>query len=70
VKDAEAFVQWATAKGLIRTKVEAAWSDIKTRLAPVDDALGADAIDTATGECVPGLCVGLASVEIFAVEAR
>jgi len=70
VKDEAPFVEWATAKQLIRTKTEVAWRDLKRRLQPVADQVGAEAIDRVNGEVIPGLIVGAPSQLRFVVEAR
>jgi phage host-nuclease inhibitor protein Gam len=70
VKDPEAFARWLKAKGLVRVKEEPAIAELNARIRPRVDALGAEWIDTVSGEPVPGLIVGQASREVFAVEAK
>ena len=70
-KDAD-LLAWAKGiKGadLVETKESPRWAEIKKRVAPETNQIGAPAVDMVTGEYVPGLQVGQPSRDIFQAKA-
>lgn len=68
-RDDAQLLAWAEPLGLVRTAKSPAWDAIKKRLAPVRDEAGSDAIDTTTGEVVPGVIVEQPTREVFQAKA-
>jgi hypothetical protein len=68
VRNDEVLLRWARTLGLVRILETPDWGAIRTRLTPSEERIGAEAIDTATGEIVPGVQVELPARDTFAVE--
>ena len=64
-----AWAKGVTSAVLVRTKEEPAWSDIVKRLVPEAAEIGAGAVDTTTGELVPGVQVQELAKDEFQAKA-
>jgi len=72
ITDPDALFAWAKAKGFVRVQEETDWGDqVKPRLMPVQDVVGAEAVDRESDEVIPGVvCVRPAGDLLMISEVR
>lgn len=68
--DAAQLLAWAEPLGLVRVEKALAWNEIKARLTPAAPEPGAAAIDTTTGELVPGVTLKAPAGLVFRVKTE
>jgi len=68
--DAAQLLAWAEPLGLVRTEKAPAWNEIKARLTPAAPKPGAAAIDSTTGELVPGVTLKAPAGLVFQVKTE
>jgi hypothetical protein len=68
ITDADALFTWAKGKGLVRAHEETDWGEqVKPRLVPAKDVVGAEAVDRESGEVVPGVLMARPAGDVLMI---
>jgi hypothetical protein len=71
ITDPDALLKWAKAKGFVRVQEETAWGDqVKPRLVPLTEVVGAEAVDRESGETIPGVMLVRPAGEVLMVSTE
>src|SRR5690606_40453936 len=67
-RDEEQLLPYARQVGMLKVRESVDWAELKKRLRPASDHVGAPVVDVETGEIVPGVTVAEPEREVFSVK--
>lgn len=67
-RDEEQLLTYARQIGMLKVRESVDWAELKKRLRPASDHVGAPVVDVETGEIVPGVTVQEPEREVFSVK--